>query len=84
MEEPFFVVGNMVGEEEEYGCAVHCNATDSRPLWGGISLAKYTGIKHVVGVGRVVLGGGMGGVSSSTGRGTRIGYRKGGRGVLGK
>ena len=45
------------------------------------------GIKHVVGTGRVGLGGGMGGGSIrgsiSTGGGTIICGRKGGRGVLG-
>ena len=46
-------------------------------------MARETGLKHLVGTGRVVIGGGMGGVSSSAGGGTIIGDRKGGRGVLG-
>ena len=46
-------------------------------------MAGHTDLKHVVGTGRVFLGGGMGGVSSSAGGGTIIGDRKGGRGVLG-
>ena len=93
MEKPFLGVGNTVvgngggrgicPEEAEYGCAVHCNATNSRPMWGGIALAGDTDLKNVVGTGRVGLGGGMGGVSGSSGGGTRIGDRKGGRGVLG-
>ena len=47
-------------------------------------MAGYTGLKHVVGTGRLGLGGGMVGGSSSAGGRTRIGDRKGGRGVLGK
>ena len=93
MEEPFLGLGNTEGgfgggkgicpEESEYGCAVHCNATDSRPMWGGIALSRHMGLKHVVVTGRVRLGGGMGGVISIVGGGTIIGDRKGGRGVLG-
>ena len=93
MEKPFLVVGNTVGgigggrgicpEEAEYGCAVHCNATDSRLLWGCIELARETSLKHVVGTGSFGLGWGMGGVSGSSGGETIIGDRKGGRGVLG-
>ena len=45
---------------------------------------RETGLKKLVGTGRVGLGGGMGGVSisGSAGGGTRIGGRKGGRGVM--
>ena len=42
-----------------------------------------TGLKKVVGTGRVGIGGGVGGVSGSSGGVTIIGERKGGRGVLG-
>ena len=44
-------------------------------------MAGDTGLKHVVVTGRVGLGGGMGGGSRSAGGGTRIGDRKGGRGI---
>ena len=46
-------------------------------------MAGDTGLKKVVGTGRVGLGGGMGGGSGSARGGTRIGDCKGGRGVLG-
>ena len=46
-------------EEAEYGRSVHCNATDSRPLLGGSAVARDTGLKKVVGKGRVGIGGGM-------------------------
>ena len=46
-------------------------------------MAGDTGLKKVVGTGRVGLGGCMGGGSGSARGGTRIGDCNGGRGVLG-
>ena len=46
-------------------------------------MAGDTGLKKVVGTGRVRLGGGMVGGSGSARGGTRIGDSKGGRGILG-
>ena len=39
-------------EEAEYSRTVHCDATDSRPLYGGSTVDGDTGLKNVVGTGR--------------------------------